>query len=239
MPANNSNPASNQSLGNAANLGTPSNATGEKQNNTLILLVIVAALLIAIVLVLVLALRPGYTTAPSILGATTATVSQLGSTNGTPIYLSAAQSQSLLGQVSSYSTFDLFNTSAPINITYIYNVTPYAAGNVTEGWGTIAQGQNLTRNQSIYLLVMNAYNASSLSSSIASSVSQFYSIPPETQYGTQNGLSYTYQLYENSTGNFQSITGWKGSYVVFIQAFSNPGFPVNQTILAGMAANYT
>ncbi len=239
MPANNNSSATSQSPVNPANQDTSSNAAGSKQSNTKTLLVIVVVLLIAIALVLIFVLQPSAGTGPSVLGTTTAVVPSLGSTGGTPIYLSASQSQILLGQVSIYSTSDLFNASSPINITYMYNVTPYAAGNVTEGWVTMVQGQNLTKNQSIYFLVMYAYNASSLSSSIVSSVSQFYSSPPQTLYGTVNGLSYTYQLYENSTGNFQSITGWKGRDAVFVQAFSNPGFPVNYTVLAGIAANET
>lgn len=240
MPANSSTGSTsmpNQNQGSPANQGAFNSAPGGKQNNTLLLVLIVVILVVAIVVILLMAMG-SFSTSTS--GTTTAAaLSSVGSTGGTPIYLGASQSEVLLGQVSTYQTFDLFNASSPINITYIDNVTPYSAGNVTEGWGTLVYGQNVTLNQSLEFFVMKANNASSLYSSIVSTVSQFYPAPPATQSCSQNGLICTYQQFENSSGNFQSVTGFKGDYVVFAEMASNPGFSVNQTALARIAANYT
>ncbi len=211
--------------------GTDSGNTG-KSGNKMILIAIAVILVIAIIVVLALALGSG--------SATSSVSASIGSTAGTPVYLGATQSQALIGQLANYQTFDLFNSSSIVNITYINTISNLTAGNVTEGWGTIAYGQNATSNQTIQYYVMISNNASQVSASIVSTIGQeFYATPPETQYGNQNGLSYTYQLYENGTADFQSLTGYKNGYVVLAYAISNPGYLVNQTELAGIAANET
>ncbi len=161
----------------------------------------------------------------------------IGTVNGTPVYMSLPAMETLLGPSTNYTTYDLFNLSAPANITIIEAITPNAAGNVTEGWVTFANAQNAIDNASMQFYVMNGYNSSKLADSIASTIAGTFATPPQTAYGSYNGLTYAYQSYINSTANYQVITGSKGNYSVFGLVISNSTFTVNQVTLISASAD--
>ncbi len=157
-----------------------------------------------------------------------------GSLNGTPVYMSPAEAQVLIGPLSGYYTNDLFNYSSPVNATLIEDITPLASGNVSEGWVSVALGSNGTSNQSVEFIVMKSENASGLYSSMASSIEQAYNTT--TKSGSLGGFNYTYELLENSTGTFQAVIGWRGSNTVLVSMISNPGYSVNQSMAESFAS---
>ena len=157
-----------------------------------------------------------------------------GSLNGTPVYMSPAEAQVLIGPLSGYYTNDLFNYSSPVNATLIEDITPIASGNVSEGWVSVALGSNGTSNQSVEFIVMKSENASGLYSSMASSIEQAYNTT--TQSGSVGGFNYTYELLENSTGTFQAVVGWNGNSTVLVSMISNHGYSVNQSMAESFAS---
>ncbi len=213
---------------NANNIAPSSSA--QRTGSKLILYIIVAAVAVVVLVGLYLLIQ-------SLEGPATQT--PLGSMNGTPVYMGYDQGRALLGAISNYTTSDLFNPNSTLNITIIESLTNEAADNVTEGWGTFIQGQNATRNASIEFYVMRTYNAPEIFGSIASSLSQSFSTPPQTEYGTAHGLNYTYERYENGTTNFQAIVGWKDNYTVLTLLTSDPAFYVNQSTLIDATVNDT
>ncbi len=211
--------------------GPPVNDTDnptQKTNKKTVLYIIIA---LAFVIVLVYLLTSFYGSAPS--------VATIGTTSGTPIYLSYFQGESLIGNITSYSTSDLFNATSPINITFIESVTPYAADNITEGWSTILQNNNAARNATLEFFVMKTYNTSRLSRNITEELNQFFISPPQSFSNSYNGLNYTYDGFSNSTINIQVVIGWKGNYTTLSILSSNPTFNVSKTLLIGLTANDT
>lgn len=222
--------ASNSATGTLApQNGPPSSSHGSK---ILLYAIIAVVIVIAVIGVIILVSSLG--------GVSLSGPSTIGTTNGIPVYMSYEQGAALLGPVSNYSTSDLFNSSAQIlNISLIESIAPTAVGNVTEGWGTFMQSQNATRNASIEFFVMKGYNTSELAGSMASSLSDYFATPPQTSYGTQNGLAYTSEIYRNGTSNYQIVSGWKGNYTELTIMVSNPIFSANQTSLIDLSANDT
>jgi xanthine/uracil permease len=161
----------------------------------------------------------------------------VGTTNGIPVYLSMSAMGIVIGPATNYSTYDLFNMSAPGNITIVESITPNAAANVTEGWVTFAESQNAIANASLQFYVMKGYNSSKLADSISSALAASFATPPQTSYGNYNGLSYTYENYINSTANYQVLTGWSGNYSVFGLLISNSTFTANAAVLVSASAD--
>ncbi len=212
--------------------GSPSaSSTGQSQENRS--KVLLYAITVAVIIIIVVGLF--------ILGQSfrSPSMTSVGSTNGTPVYLSYYEGETLFGPISNYSTFDLFNSGALLNISVIEGISPYAAGNVLEGWGTLIEGQNVTYNATMEFYIMKANNASDLSRNISSSLSQFFSTSPQTEQGTYNGLTYIYNLYINSTTSSQIVTGWKGNYTVMSLIVANPSFAVNPNSIIKITANDT
>ena len=211
--------------------GPPVNDTdnpAQKTNKKTVLYIVIA---LAFVIVLIYLLTSFYGSSPS--------VATIGTTSGTPVYLSYFQGESLIGNITSYSTSDLFNATSPINITFIESVTPYAADNVTEGWTTILQNSNATRNATLEFFVMKAYNTSKLSRNITEELNQFFVSPPQSTSNVYNGMNYTYDSFSNSTINIQLVVGWKGNYTTLSILSSNPTFKVSKNTLIGLTANDT
>lgn len=208
--------------------------TGSKnQGNKTMLYIGIAA--IVIIVILVAAVLLAGSSPNSLTGQPT-----IGSNAGTPVYVSQAEMQRLIGSnVSQYYATDLFNMSSPLNITDIEYFSGFAAGNVTEGWASAAFGSNATTNDSVEFFIMQSNNASALAGSLATALSQSFYPAPSMVNGTASGLSYTYEEYDNSTGNFQTVTGWKDNHVVMVLVSSNSPYSINQTALIGAAANYT
>ncbi len=204
------------------------NNTAQKSNRKTILYIVIALI---VVIALVILLTSFNSSGP--------TVTTIGTKAGTPIYLSYFQGESLIGNIASYSTSDLFNSTNPINITFIESITPYAAGNVTEGWSSILQNNNATKNATLEFFVMKAHNTSKLSRNITDEISQFFASPPQSSSNTYNGMNYTYDSYSNSTINIQLVVGWKGNYTTLSILSSNPSFKINENTLVGLTANDT
>lgn len=230
MPRNSSSNSSQNQSDSSNTSQNSSGSSGQQQTNSR------TALYIGIAIVIVLVIAGLFLLFSSNINIPT-TSSSIGSTNGTPVYMTSTQAQTLLGPLLNYSTYDLFDPTSFLNITLIESITPDAQYNVTEGWVTFAQGQNITSNATIEYFVMKGYNASSLADSLALSSSEFFATPPETSYGTQSGVSYTYEFYRNSTANFQIISGYKGNYTILAVLISNSSFTANQTSLIDIAAD--
>lgn len=195
--------------------------------------------IIAIVAVVAVVLIVAYfLTSPS---SSSPVFAQNRSANSTSIYMSTQQAQALVGSsLSSYNTTDMFNPNAPVNISEATASVPQLYGNVTSAWLTSASGSNATQNASIQYFAFQTANPSSISSLLASSVtSGMVTAPQVANSGASNGLTYSYDAYENSTGNFQFLSGWKNRNAVMLMAFSSNSFLINETVMVNTVANVT
>ncbi len=168
-------------------------------------------------------------------------ITQTASANSTPIYMSATQAQALLqSPLSTYNTYDVYNDSSPINMSYLISVIPQLYGNATSGWITFAAGSNSTSNASIIYMEITTNHTENMSSAIGNLITSSLNITPAfLNNGTENGLNYTYGLYQNSTGVYQILYGWEHNNTALAYAAGNPGFLVNETSLIEIAANDT
>lgn len=158
----------------------------------------------------------------------TGNVNFVGSENGTPVYLNYSQGHSLIGSISDYETFDLFNSTIPLNITAINQVTPYAAGNVLEGWLTIVLSSNSSRNASLEFFVMKGNNMSGLSKNFTQGLQQTFPSFNVVKNSTYNGFNYTYLKFFNTTVNDQFLITNKGDYSTIMFLSSKPIFNISE-----------
>ncbi len=205
-------------------------STGNKH----IILYVIAGL----VIILIIAAIWLFSTSPSY---TQYTITQNQSQNLTRIYISPSQAQLLLGtSLSNYNVSDVYNPYALYNISLLTEIAPVLYGNVTSGWITTAIGGNATTNSSIAYFELASSNTSAVARSFGASLVSYVNMTPTTvNSGAQDGLNYTYGVYQNSTLTVQLLYGWKNSHIVAALIEENPGFLVNQTQLVGIAANVT
>jgi hypothetical protein len=169
-------------------------------------------------------------------------VTQNRSTNSTSIYISPSQAQELVdSSLSNYSTYDIFNPEAPLNVSFLVSLVPNLYDNVSSGWLTYAAGSNATQNASMEYIVMTTNNPSAIAEGLGPVVANFSTgmTPISVVPGFQNGLNYTYGSYKNSTSTFQALYGWKGKNVVLTLVSGNSGFFANESQLIGIVANVT
>ncbi|MEM0201137.1 MAG: hypothetical protein QXD23_01915 [Candidatus Micrarchaeaceae archaeon] len=176
--------------------------------------VVVAFIVIIFVLYLVIGIGQG--------------VTFVGSQNGKPIYLNYSQGYGLIGSVSDYGTFDLFNTTIPLNITFINQVTPYAAGNVLEGWLTIFLSSNSTRNASLEFFVMKGNNISLLNKNFTQGLQSIFPKFNINRNGSYSGFNYNYLEYSNNTVNDQFLISNLGNYSVIMYLSSKSQFNITE-----------
>ena len=156
-------------------------------------------------------------------------------TNTPPVYLSASDAQVLLdstivNRTANYTTSTIYNMSVPYNITFLEQVVPALAGNVTNGWVTFAAGSG-PNNASVIYTVVQTSNTQAMANLFAQSISASFPSLPNTSNGSENGMNYTYETFTNSTGSFQSLIGWKDGYVGLAQIQANH-FTANQSQIA-------
>ncbi|MGC8479620.1 MAG: hypothetical protein ACP5M9_03055 [Candidatus Micrarchaeia archaeon] len=146
----------------------------------------------------------------------------IGTTAGTPAYLGYNQSTALIGKLSDYATYDIFNNNSPLNITVIEEITPFAAGNVTEGWFTGGAANN--KNVSLEFFVMKTYNISRLYQNISNGIKGSFSYLPKIENSKYKGMNYSYLQYLNSTFNVQFLVSEKNDYLGIMIIDSNSSF---------------
>ncbi len=158
----------------------------------------------------------------------TGNVNYVGSENGTPIYLNYSQGHSLIGSISDYGTFDLFNSTIPLNITFINQVTPYAAGNVLEGWLTVVLSSNSSKNASLEFFVMKGNNMSALNKNFTEGLKQIFPQFNINKNSTYDGFNYNYLQFSNTTVNEQFLIANKGDYSTIMFLSSKPIFNISE-----------
>jgi hypothetical protein len=206
------------------------NTTPGRSGNKHMIRYVILAMVIIVVIALVLLPSASYPT-----------ITQNKSENSTPLYMSVSQVQTLLNSpLANYSTSDLYNPASLINMSDLVSSVPQLYGNATSGWLTTAGGSNSTSNLSIEYFVITTSNTSIMAKLLGSSIVSSLNMSPTTvSSGMQNGLNYTYGVYQNSTVSFQTLYGWKHSNIVVALLQENPGFLVNETKLIGIASNDT
>lgn len=204
-----------------------SNNVSKNNKRTLLYIIIIGIAIIGLIVVVVSFTNTG------------ASIQSIGTTSGTPEYISTSQSAALIGNISNYQTLDLFNFTNPLNITYLEAISPFVANNVTEGWGTFIAGENKNNNASALFFIVNSYNTSKLAKNMAYNASLLLNTTPVLSTGTLRGFNYTYLSYKNSTMNIQIISGWKNTYGAFAILTSNPNFSANVTTFITILANDT
>jgi hypothetical protein len=213
-------------MANAPAQQTTTGASGSGKMAVYIIAIVAAIVIIGVIYFL-------YTTYsnPSIAGTTTL----LQQSNTAPIYMSPSDAQILLGSpiinlTYNYSTTNLYNATAPENITLLESLVPQFTGNATNGWLTFAFGSN-SQNASIQYFVIQTANATNMSALLAQAVSSTFPTLPNIQYGSESGMNYTYESYSNSTAAFQVLVGSKNGYVAMAFMEAN-NFTTNQSEMA-------
>ena len=166
-------------------------------------------------------------------------LAQTSSANATPIYLSASNAGPLVeSAISNYTTFDLYNSSAPITMSDLVQMVPQLKANATSGWGTLAIGSNSIANASLEYFVITTSNAKAMTGLLGTNLTAgIGGTPVLVTPGYANGLNYTYGLYQNATNSTQVVYGWKGSNAVFLIIQGSNGFSANQSRMVYTAAS--
>lgn len=155
----------------------------------------------------------------------------IGSNNGTPIYLTYSQGHSIIGNVSDYGTFDLFNTTIPLNISFVNQVTPYASGNVLEGWLTIVLSSNSSKNASLEFFVMKGNNMSLLNKNFTQGLEQTFPKFNIIRNSSYDNFNYSYLQFTNATVNDQFLIANKENYSTIMFLSSNPIFNISEEVM--------
>jgi hypothetical protein len=127
-----------------------------------------------------------------------------------------------------------------VNISDLESIAPTLVGNVSSGWVSVASGSNPAYNSSLQYYVMKTNNPSEIEQELSSNITAGGTVTPSIiTPGTYNGLSYSYYLYENSTGSIQMVSGWKNNNVVLEILESSPAYVAKETLFISTAANDT
>ncbi len=207
----------------------PQQASSKRSATTYIIYVVIAAVLVIIAVALVLP------SAPSI------KIAQNRSINSTPIYMSPAQAQLILGSsLYNYTTYDIFNQVNPLNASFFAGIVPQLAGNLTSGWTTLAAGSSPTINSSLEYIVMTTNDTAAIANLLGGDINSSIGVAPSyTTSGLYNGLQYTYYEYGNATTTAQILYGYKGGNAVLLLIGGSAPYLANQSLIVTIAANDT
>jgi hypothetical protein len=169
------------------------------------------------------------------------TITQTMSTNSTPKYMSISHAELLLGApTAGYNTSDMFSQKAPINMSQFVMLVPQLYGNVSSGWVTVAFGSSIMLNSTFDFFVVTTRNPQAMAGLIGSAVTSSLRLTPDDfSPGTQNGLSYTYSTYSNSTFSLQVLYGWKGDNAVLLLMHGNSAFSPNKEDVVDVVSSDT
>lgn len=164
-------------------------------------------------------------------GSSSPSITRTSSANSTPIYMSAAGVQALLGSPPvTYQTFDLYNPAAPVNMSTFAQIVPPIATNASSGWITFANASAITTNATIQYVVITTNNTQTMSQLLGESLAESIGFTPTyAAPGNQSGFSYNYDLYKNTTFNIQVLYGWKGQNAVAFFMTSKANYTANES----------
>ena len=207
-------------------------------------LFIALGILVGIILAYLLFTLTIHSSSSSSVVSTLTIISQHKSTNATTIFMSPTQAETIFGSsLNRYTTTDLFNTSFIINASVFESLVPQLKNNITSGWVTLSNSSNANTYASLYYVVLTVNNPSHVAPLVgAATISPWFMYAMDlanTNYGSVNGLNYTYSQYTNSTAWAQAVYGWKGDHVILSLEYSNPGYLVNESALVSITAEDT
>jgi hypothetical protein len=224
-------PNPQSSEGSATQTGAQPTGQAQQPNGKSRRWIVYAVLGIVVVIILAVLFLPAGSSLPK--------VSQVKSANSTEIYMSNQDAEALVGSaLANYTVMDLYNSSAPINISYLSYLDPPLATNASSGWLTIALGSNSLANASLEYLVVTTANAESASKVLGSNLTEAIGgTPVLIAPGYANGLNYTYGRYLNGTNTTQVVYGWKGGNAVILIVQGGAGFSANESQMVSDASS--